>query len=169
MKKICALFVTFIAISVSVMAQENSASADSVAVTPRYSLKEMYSDSEQLEGVLAQGVAEGITTNPNQLNDRYKLYPTNNMWTFLKLDTCLGYIWQVQFVVNSDNRWQELMVYCRLDWKESWDPLDNIGRFELYPTQNTYNFLLLDKKTGRIWQIQWSTETDNRGVIAEIE
>ena len=115
--------------------------------------------TEQLEGVVAEGVAEGIATNPNQLNNRYKLYPTDNMWTFLKLDTCLGYVWQVQFVINSDNRWQDKIVYAsRLDWDENWEPLANINRFELYPTQNTYNFLLLDKKTGRIWQIQLSNK-----------
>ena len=28
---------------------------------------------------------------------RYKLYPTQNMWTFLKLDTETGRIWQVQY------------------------------------------------------------------------
>ncbi len=169
MKKIFTLFMAFIAFLASARAQESSTPADSVVVAPRYSLDKMYSGSEQLEGAVAQGVAEGLSTNPNQLNDRYKLYPTDNMWTFLKLDTCLGYVWQVQFVVNSTNRWQNLFVYSRLDWEESWEPMDNIGRFELYPTQNTYNFLLLDKKTGRIWQIQWSTESGNRGVIAEIE
>ncbi len=146
------------------------APTDTVSVAPRYQLGDIYASSEQLEGVVAEGVAEGIVTNPNQLNNRYKLYPTDNMWTFLKLDTCMGYVWQVQFVINSDNRWQEMIIYTsRIDWKESWEPLDNIGRFELYPTKNTYNFLLLDKKTGRIWQIQWSTDPENRGLIAEIE
>lgn len=169
MRKIFTLIVALIALSVSALAQENSTPADSVVVAPRYSLDKMYSGSEQLEDAVAQSVAKGIATNPNQLNNRYKLYPTNNVWTFLKLDTCLGYVWQVQYTVNNDNRWQILFVYSRLDWEESWEPMDNIGRFELYPTQNTYNFLLLDKKTGRIWQIQWSTESENRGVIAEIE
>ncbi len=169
MRKIFTLIVALIALSVSALAQENSTPADSVVVAPRYSLDKMYSGSEQLEDAVAQSVAKGIATNPNQLNNRYKLYPTNNVWTFLKLDTCLGYVWQVQYTVNNDNRWQNLFVYSRLDWEESWEPMDNIGRFELYPTQNTYNFLLLDKKTGRIWQIQWSTESENRGVIAEIE
>ena len=28
---------------------------------------------------------------------RYKLYPTQNMWTFLKLYTETGRIWQVQY------------------------------------------------------------------------
>lgn len=183
MKRQFLLFVTALAISVSAMAQEimtapidslmidTTAPVDTIAAPPRYNLTDLYASTDSLEGVVATGVAEGIATNPNQLNNRYKLYPTENMWTFLKLDTCLGYVWQVQFVINSDNRWQDIIVYtARLDWKESWEPMDNIGRFELYPTQNTYNFLLLDKKTGRIWQIQWSNDSNSyEGVIAEIE
>lgn len=167
-----------LALSMSAAAQEADsvptdsltvAPADTVAAPPRYQIGNLYTSSEQLEQVVAQGVAAGVAINPIQLNNRYKLYPTENMWTFLKLDTCLGYVWQVQYVINSDNRWQNIIAYSRLDWDESWDPMDNIGRFELYPTQNTYNFLLLDQKTGRIWQIQWSTDPDNRGVIAEIK
>lgn len=32
----------------------------------------------------------------------YKLYPTTNMWTFLKLNTATGQIWQVQYSINGD-------------------------------------------------------------------
>lgn len=182
MKRQFLLLVMALAMSTFAMAQEATSTptdslsvdtttpTDTIEVAPRYQPKDLYASSESLEGVVAEGVAEGIATNPNQLNNRYKLYPTENTWTFLKLDTCLGYVWQVQYVINSTNRWQELIVYSRLNWDESWEPMDNIGRFELYPTKNTYNFLLLDKKTGRIWQIQWSTESGyTRGVIAEIE
>lgn len=170
-----------LAISTFAMAQEATSTptdslsvgtttpTDSVEVAPRYQPKDLYASSESLEGVVAEGVAEGIATNPNQLNNRYKLYPTDNMWTFLKLDTCTGSVWQVQFVVNGDNRMQSWFIFPQLKWDESWEPIDNIGRFELYPTQNMYNFLLMDKKKGRIWQIQWSTNPDNRGLIAEIE
>ncbi len=34
-------------------------------------------------------------------------------------------------------------------------------RYKLYPTQNMYNFLLLDTKTGQIEQIQWSMKPEN--------
>lgn len=36
------------------------------------------------------------------------------------------------------------------------DDSEQSQRFELYPTQNTFNFLKLDKKTGKIYQVQWS-------------
>lgn len=39
------------------------------------------------------------------------------------------------------------------------------GRFELFPTTNIYTFLLLDKIDGRTWQVQWSTEKENRLLI----
>ena len=36
------------------------------------------------------------------------------------------------------------------------------GRFELYPTQNMYTFILLDTKFGYTYQVQWSTNPDQR-------
>lgn len=36
----------------------------------------------------------------------FELYPTRNMWTFLKLDTRNGKIWQVQYDVSGDNRFE---------------------------------------------------------------
>ncbi len=170
MKRLFLLFATC-AISASVMAQEQSKqeTADSVATTPRYQPKNLYASSEKLEDVVATGVATGLVLNPNQRNSKYKLYGTENIWTFLKLDTCTGRIWQVQYAINDDNRMQTQIVSVRLDWTEDWSDLTNMGRFELYPTKNMYNFLLIDKQSGRIWQIQWSTNPDNRGVIAEIQ
>lgn len=38
------------------------------------------------------------------------------------------------------------------------------GRFELYKTQNMYNFILLDTETGSTWQVQWGN-ADERQVI----
>jgi len=35
---------------------------------------------------------------------KYRLYPTQNVWTFLKLDTQTGQIFQVQFDLKGDNR-----------------------------------------------------------------
>jgi hypothetical protein len=38
-------------------------------------------------------------------------------------------------------------------------------RFTLYPTQNIYTFILLDQLEGKTWQVQWSSEPENRGLI----
>lgn len=103
---------------------------------------------------------EQNTTTQQEIN-LYKLYPTNNMWTFIKLDTRNGKMWQVQFSVKGDDYRFE-------------SPLNTIplisngeipGRFELYPTQNMYNFLLLDGIEGKTWQVQWSIESENQAII----
>jgi hypothetical protein len=39
------------------------------------------------------------------------------------------------------------------------------GRFKLEPTQNIYNFILLDQIDGRVWQVQWSFKANERFVI----
>lgn len=90
----------------------------------------------------------------------FKLYPTNNMWTFIKLDTRNGKMWQVQFSVKGDDYRFEIPLNTTALATDSIN-----GRFELYPTQNMYNFILLDKKGGATWQVQWSTEPANQAVI----
>ena len=39
------------------------------------------------------------------------------------------------------------------------------GRFKLYPTNNSYNFIMVDVIDGRSWQVQWSTKKDGRLVL----
>jgi len=41
--------------------------------------------------------------------------------------------------------------------------IERNGRFFLYPTQNMYNFILLDQIDGRTWQVQWNIDKDKRG------
>ena len=36
--------------------------------------------------------------------ERFKLFPTQNMWTFILLDTVNGSTWQVQWSQNADER-----------------------------------------------------------------
>lgn len=95
---------------------------------------------------------------------RYELFPTTNMWTFLKLDTRTGKIWQVQFSVEGDDyRFQTDLSLKNLAGEgKVFD-----GRFALYSTDNIYNFLLLDKFNGKVYQVQWGNR-ENRAVI-EIE
>lgn len=38
-----------------------------------------------------------------------------------------------------------------------------VGRYELYPTGNSYNFILIDTIFGRSYQVQWSTESNQCG------
>ena len=36
------------------------------------------------------------------------------------------------------------------------------GRFTLYPTQNMYNFILLDQVNGKTYKVQWHNEEEKR-------
>ena len=38
------------------------------------------------------------------------------------------------------------------------------GTFELYPTQNMYQFILLDKSSGRTWHVQWGMSEEERWI-----
>lgn len=92
----------------------------------------------------------------------FRLFPTQNLWTFIKLDTRNGKMWQVQYDTEGNNRREDYLNVVSLVYKKE-DEVN--GRFTLYPTQNMYNFLLLDQIDGRIWQVQWSHEIENRLVL----
>lgn len=92
---------------------------------------------------------------------RYRLYPTQNKWIFLKLDTRNGRVWLVQWNLDEDDRFETRLSDERLC--RSWEEVN--GRFALYPTKNFYNFILLDQVGGATWQVQWSFELQNRGVL----
>ncbi|NBX87360.1 MAG: hypothetical protein EBQ97_02430 [Bacteroidetes bacterium] len=91
----------------------------------------------------------------------FRLYPTQNMWNFIKLDTRNGKIWQVQYGLKSEARFEIVLNGITLT---SSDKEEN-NRFALYPTQNFYSFILIDQLDGRTWQVQWSTEPENRGIF----
>ena len=94
-------------------------------------------------------------------NVRYRLYPTENNWTLLKLDTRTGKIWQVQYSVNDNNRGEVVLNNTEL----TSGPNAENGRYMLYPTKNMYNFILLDQIDGKTWQVQWSFDMGNRMVL----
>ena len=99
-------------------------------------------------------------------NVRYKLFPTENMWTFLKLDTRNGLIWQVQYTIKDDSFRGEVELN---DTPLAVGGEAENGRFTLYPTKNMFTFILLDQKNGKMWQTQWSMEDGNRGIIPLVE
>lgn len=94
------------------------------------------------------------------LKQRYKLYPTENIYTFLQLDTQTGRIEQVQWSLDTE---KEGSITINGDDLSYGSDLGS-GRFELYPTQNMYQFILLDKITGRKWHVQWGMEKLKRWI-----
>jgi len=94
----------------------------------------------------AQGCNPGPAQKPGV---PYCLFPTDNIYTFLKLDTRTGQVWQVQWGKGPEYRWvQPINPKPLSDEKQ-------VGRFTLYPTKNIYTFILMDQEDGRQWQIQW--------------
>jgi hypothetical protein len=87
----------------------------------------------------------------------FRLFPTVNIWTFIKLDTRTGLAWQVQFDANGSDRFSNVLNSETLAPAAS-----QCGRFTFYPTRNIFNFLLVDQETGRVWQIQWSQKQEER-------
>jgi len=83
------------------------------------------------------------------------------MWTFIKLDTRNGRMWQVQFDVQGDNRMETILNDKPLVTSDK----EAYGRFTLYATQNIFNFILLDKMDGGTWQVQWSIDENKRGIV----
>ena len=43
-------------------------------------------------------------------NANYQLFPTKNYWTFIKLDTRNGKMWQVQFGINDEKNTGEVVL-----------------------------------------------------------
>ena len=89
----------------------------------------------------------------------YKLFPTKNTWASLKLDTRNGKIWQVHYSISNEGYEGTLSI-------NSFSlvlPEEEInGRFNLYPTENMYNFILLDQINGNTYKVQWHNDKDKR-------
>ena len=100
---------------------------------------------------------QNISTDDNVT---FRLFSTRNMYTFIKLNTRNGQMWQVQWDTKS-SQFETALSLITLVTKEE----EKNGRFFLYPTTNIYNFILLDQIDGRSWQIQWSFEPKERLVI----
>jgi hypothetical protein len=109
--------------------------------------------------------SQSTSEAPNQnistdSNVTYRLFSTRNMYTFIKLNTKNGQMWQVQWDTKG-NQLETPLSLITLATKEE----EKNGRFFLYPTTNIYNFILLDQLDGRAWQVQWNIEEKDRMVI----
>lgn len=92
---------------------------------------------------------------------RYKLYPTFNMWTYLKLDTKLGSVTQVHYSLEGD----DMEVFLGGPSKILDDSLLVNGRYELYPTTNSWTFILLDQIDGDAYHVQWNQKREDRVIF----
>ena len=111
--------------------------------------------------IFSQSTSEAPNQNiSTDSNLTYRLFSTRNMYTFIKLNTKNGQMWQVQWYTKI-NQLETPLSLITLVTKEE----EKNGRFFLYPTTNIYNFILLDQIDGRVWQVQWNIEEKDRMVI----
>ncbi len=100
-----------------------------------------------------------VRLEPSQNPDApYRLFSTQNIYTFLELNTSNGRILQVQWG-DKDHRFTTPLNLVPLaeDGKA--------GRFTLYPTTNIYTFILLDQETGDTWHVQWAAKPEDRFIM----
>lgn len=67
----------------------------------------------------------------------------------------------VQWSTERDKQMEAALSETSLAWGGE----ETDGRFELYPTNNNYNFVMLDRLKGYTYQVQWSLELENRIVV----
>lgn len=89
------------------------------------------------------------------LKERYKLYQTENIYTFLQLDTKTGMIEQVQWSLDSDNEGSVTINSDDLTYGYGYGS----GSFELYPTKICISSYSLTKRAARngmcngVWKV----------------
>ena len=100
--------------------------------------------------------------NLESQGSNYQLFETQNIWVLIKLDTRNGKMTQVHFTLDSDGyRGEQVLSKKPLVSSDE----EKAGRFTLYPTQNMYTFILLDKISGHTYQVQWALNEEERFVI----
>ena len=113
----------------------------------------------------AKHLAAASAPTSQSVDARFAVFPTENMWTVLLLDTSNGRIWQMQYSISDSAAAGRLVVNSR----PLVAPADaRAGRFTLCATHNMFNFILLDQEDGRAWQVQWSPEAKNRGIANDL-
>lgn len=149
MRRFLVLLVAFCAISLSAKAQMDTTQlkkAEAPVLSPKDSLYLQYAD------FMAEMAA--------YQQPRFKLYKTENIYNLIKLDTATGALWQVQYEMNKSSDAMEVPINAS---SLLWDDTHlRAGRYELYPTNNMYTFILLDTEMGYTYQVQWSTDPNKR-------
>ncbi|MDR2276159.1 MAG: hypothetical protein LBF27_34965 [Sphingobacterium sp.] len=117
---------------------------------------------------VAKSFAQNTPVAPIQINSTdstvvYKLIPTRNLFTFIKLNTRNGQMWQVETdKINKNKAVTTLSARSLVSAEE-----ERNGRFTLYPTINLSDFILFDQIDGRMGQVTWGREKDRKVLLIE--
>lgn len=90
--------------------------------------------------------------------DQWKIYPTENTHISILLNTGTGEMALIQWSLKSKEEFIATLNPKKLSI------FNTANTFELYPTSNMYQFLLLDKTFGRVWHVQWGTKREERWI-----
>jgi len=111
-------------------------------------------------GLFGQSSGSSISEPTQSPTVQYRLFRTNNMWTFIKLDTVTGKMWQLHYSL------EDLGVTVVLNEQDlTGGKQKTPGRFTLYPTSNMWTFILVDQIEGSTWQVQWSMDKSKRFIL----
>lgn len=97
-------------------------------------------------------MVHAATTPDNLKSNRYELYKTENMWTYILLDKFSGKLWQCQYSVEGT----EYILSWVINNKELSNSETN--QFTIEPMTSIYQYYLINQETGEMWKFQWSTE-----------
>ena len=87
---------------------------------------------------------------------RFCLYETQNMWTFILLDSYNRRLWQVQYSTQDlDN------LFCIPINKDELGSDNEKCIFSIQPLTSMYQYYLINDRTGDMWKFQWSTKGDD--------
>lgn len=95
------------------------------------------------------------TTPDNETPNKYELYKTKNMWTYILLDIYTGKLWQCQFSVKG-NEYISSWAINLFDLSSS-----SKSRFTIQPLTSMYQYYLIDEEIGKMWKFQWTTKGDD--------
>ena len=109
---------------------------------------------------------------------KYKVYPTENKEVSLKLDSATGEVWQVKIGVETGEEIASKIDFISNKTDSTFEKVTDFsdvmknfrvaqnGRFELFPTNNIYEFLMVDTILGTTYQVQWHNQQEKRLISA---
>mgnify|MGYP003609030149 CR=1 FL=1 len=93
-------------------------------------------------------------TPSNEKQDRYILFETKNLWTFILLDQFTGKLWQCQYSASDiDNIMTVVINPDALSKTET-------KKFTIQPLTSMFQYYLINEDNGEMWKFQWSTKGD---------
>jgi hypothetical protein len=99
-------------------------------------------------------IVHNATTPSNDRPNRYALWKTKNMWTYILLDKFSGKLWQCQFSVKGT----EYIASWVINANEL--SISSTSKFTIEPMTSMFQYYLINEETGEMWKFQWTTKED---------